>query len=139
MIIDAQGLSNTSAKNTSFPPHISSIFDTTHEHHNNNADTLQPILTSEKTFISFFSIRTPDYTRFNRTAQIYIYILWSLCVATLTVGRSKLCNGCNTNVNNDSLHRKSRYSKLQRRVSSKLELFLWFKIRDILLDFCFKI
>lgn len=54
MIIDAQGLSNTSAKNTSFPPHISSIFDTTHQHHNNNADILQPILTSEKTFISFF-------------------------------------------------------------------------------------
>lgn len=92
MIIDAQGLSNTSAKNTSFPPHISSIFDTTHQHYNNNADTLQPILTSEEIFISFFQYVFLN-TRFNLTAQIYYNLL---CVATLTVGRSKLCNGCNT-------------------------------------------
>ena len=38
MIIDAQGLSNTPIKNTSFSPHMLRIFDIIHWHHNNNVD-----------------------------------------------------------------------------------------------------
>ena len=40
MIIDAQGLSNTTIKNTSFSPHMLRIFDIIHWRHNNNVDIM---------------------------------------------------------------------------------------------------
>lgn len=104
-----------------------------------NITTITPTLCNRywllRKFISFFSI----FLNIRGLTAQRRYILWSLCVATLTVDRSKLCNGCNTNVNNDSLHRRSRYSKLQRRFRQSWNIFVICQISDIWLDLYLKI
>lgn len=71
MIIDAQGLSNTTIKNTSFSPHMLRIFDIIHWHHNNNVDIMINIYYYSKETIRVFDEK-------EKRKKIYI-IIWPLC------------------------------------------------------------